>query len=54
MSKVGVARRSHLMPEARGSDPEEPPETEVRGGSWEEPPTPEARASSQEEHPEEQ
>ena len=40
------------MPEARGSDPEEPPETEVRGGSWEEPPTPEARASSQEEHPE--
>ena len=42
----------HLVPEARGSDPEEPPETEVRGGSWEEPPTPEARASSQEEHPE--
>ena len=44
----------HLVPEARGSDPEEPPETEVRGGSWEEPPMPEARASGQEEQPEEQ
>ena len=24
-SKVGAARRSHLAPEARGGDPEEPP-----------------------------
>ena len=39
-SKSGAARRSHLAPEARGGDLEEPP-------------TPEARAGSREEQPEE-
>ena len=38
--RSGVAGRSHLAPEARGGDPEEPP-------------MPEARASGREEHPEE-
>ena len=44
-----MARRSHLTPEARGGDPEEPPEPKAKGGSWEEPPMPEARAGSWEE-----
>ena len=38
--RSGAARRSHLPPEARAGDPEEPP-------------TPEAGAIGQEEHPEE-
>ena len=41
------------MPEAGGSDLEEPPGAEGRGGSWVEPPTPEARAGGWEEQPEE-
>ena len=52
--RSGVARRSHLTPEARGGDPEEPPRAQGQGSSWEEPHTPEARASSQEEQPKEQ
>ena len=49
----GVARRSHLTPEARGGDPEEPPRARGQGSSWEKPHTPEARAGSGEEQPEE-
>ena len=30
-----MARRSHLVPEARGGDPEEPPMPEARAGGWE-------------------
>ena len=41
------------MPEARGGDPEEPPQPEASVGSWEDPPMPEARASCREEQPEE-
>ena len=51
--RSGAARRSHLAPEARGGDPEEPPEPEARGGSWEKPPMPMARAGGWEEQPEE-
>ena len=51
--RSGAARRSHLAPEARGGDLEEPPTPEARGGDLEEPPTPEARGSSLEEQPEE-
>ena len=40
--RSGVAGRSHLAPEARGGDPEEPP----RARSWKELPTPKARARS--------
>ena len=38
MSEVGAAGRSHLTPEARGGDPEEPPMPEGRARSWEEQP----------------
>ena len=48
--RSGAAGRSHIAPEAKGGDPEEPPR--ARCGSWEEPPTPEARACGWEEHPE--
>ena len=34
--RPGAARRSHLMPEARSSDPEEPSEPEARAGGREE------------------
>ena len=44
-----VAGRSHLVPKARGGDPEESPQ--ARGGKWEEPATPEPRASGWEEQP---
>ena len=33
--RSGAAGRSHLMPEARGGDPEEPPMPEARAGGWE-------------------
>ena len=52
--RSGAAGRSHFVPKARGSDPEEPPRARGRGDSWVEPPTPEARAGGQEEQPEEQ
>ena len=48
--RSGAAGRSHIAPEAKGGDPEEPPR--ARCGSWEEPPTPEARVCGREEHPE--
>ena len=34
--RSGAAGRSHLALEAKGGDPEEPPEPEARGGSREE------------------
>ena len=51
--RSGAAWRSHLAPEARGGDPEEPPQPEASVDSWEDPPMPEARASCREEQPEE-
>ena len=54
MSEVRGPGRSHLTPEARGSDPEEPPRARGQRGSWEEPPKLEARAGGREEQPEEQ
>ena len=50
--RSGAAGRSHLTPDAREGDPEEPPEREARGGGREEPPAPQARAGSPEEQPE--
>ena len=37
-SEVGAARRSHLVPEARGDDPESHSKPEARGGGREEQP----------------
>ena len=34
--RSGAAGRSHLAPEARGGDPEEPLTPEARAGGWEE------------------
>ena len=36
--RSGAPGRSHLVPEARGGDPEEPPQAEARASCWEEQP----------------
>ena len=51
--RSGAGRRSHLTPEARGGDPEEPPRARGQGRQLGGATHAEARASGREEQPEE-